>query len=140
MLVALVPTSALALATWLIIRYLTKLAKGTKLDMPHLDFGDGNNSTQRYVHGTGSILEQGYKIYLKKGSPFAMYNFMEASRPMAMLPVKYLAEVRSASTSKLSFTTFLNKVLWPYTSSLLSIMSSHYMVLYLLADRASLRT
>ena len=114
----LVPTSALALAALLIIRHLVTRTKGQKLDMPYLDFGDGDNSIQRYLHGTGSILERGYEQYLKKGLPFAMFNFMEASKPMAMLPVKYLGEVRSASASKLSFTSFLNKVQYFYSSIL----------------------
>ncbi|KAI0124122.1 cytochrome P450 [Xylariales sp. AK1849] len=77
--------------------------------MPYLSFMDGDNSPQRYVHDTGSLLAQGYERYSKKGLSFSMFNSTDASRPIAVLPVKYLGEVRSASASKLSFTSYLNK-------------------------------
>ncbi|RDL36340.1 uncharacterized protein BP5553_05692 [Venustampulla echinocandica] len=105
----LLPTTALALLAWLMIRQLAKLTKKPKLDMPYLDFEDGDNSMQRYLHDAGSILERGYEQYLKEGLPFAMFNYMDASTPMAVIPLKYLEEVRSASTCKLSFNSFLNK-------------------------------
>jgi ent-kaurene oxidase len=103
-------TSALALVAWLIIRQLAKLTKKPKLDMPYLNFKNGDNSMQRYFHDSETILEQGYEQYLKKGLPFSMFNCMDASTPMAVLPIKYLGEVRNASTSKLSFASLLNKV------------------------------
>jgi len=109
---ALLPTSAFALVAWLIIRQLVKLTKKPKLDMPYLNFKDGDNSMQRYFHNSETILEQGYDQYLKKGLPFSMFNCMDAPTPMAVLPVKYLGEVRNASNSKLSFASFLNKVNW----------------------------
>ena len=108
----LLPTSALALVAWLIIRQLAKLTKKPKLDMPHLNFKNGDNSMQRYFNNSETILEQGYEQYLKKGLPFSMFNCMDASTPMAVLPVKYLGEVRNASTSKLSLASLLNKVHW----------------------------
>jgi len=106
----LLPTAAAALVVWLIIRQLAKLAKKPKLDMPYLNFKNDDNSMQRYLHNSENILEQGYEQYLKKGLPYSMFNCMDAPTPMAVLPVKYLEEVRNASSSKLSFTSLLNKV------------------------------
>ncbi|KAM0343560.1 hypothetical protein ACHAPU_008455 [Fusarium lateritium] len=54
-------------------------------------------------------MERGYNDYLKHDLPFSMFNYLDASRPMVVLPLKYLGQVRSASTSKLSFTSFLNQ-------------------------------
>jgi hypothetical protein len=96
----------------LIIRQFAKLTKKPKLDMPCLNFKNGDNSMQRYFHNSETILEQGYKQYLKNGLPFSMFNCMDVSTPMAVLPVKYLGEVRNASTSKLSFASLLNKAHW----------------------------
>ncbi|KAH8660624.1 cytochrome P450 [Xylariales sp. PMI_506] len=109
MFMVIVSTTAVVLAAWLIIRYSTTLSKGPKLDMPYVDFDNGKSSIQQYTHDTGVLLKQGYQMYLKKGLPFSMYNFMEASRPMVMLPVEYLGEVRNASASQLSFLSFMNK-------------------------------
>jgi hypothetical protein len=109
--VLLFQTAVIALVAWLLVRYVTKLARKPKLDMVYLDFEDGDNSLQRYLDSTCDLLERGYEEYLKKGIPFAMFNFMDVSTPIVTLPVKYLGEVRSASASKLSFTSFLNKVI-----------------------------
>ncbi len=96
----------------LIIRQFAKLTKKPKLDMPYLNFKNGDNSMQRYFHNSETILKQSYKQYLKNGLPFSMFNCMDVSTPMAVLPVKYLGEVRNASTFKLSFASLLNKVYW----------------------------
>ncbi|KAL4903349.1 cytochrome P450 [Aspergillus multicolor] len=99
-------TAALALATWLVLRLFTQ---NRKLDMPYLKFEDGNNSMERYARESGSIMTRGYELYLKKGLPFAMFNCLEPSQPIAILPIKYLAEVRGAAASKLSFPAFMNR-------------------------------
>lgn len=107
----LILTSVIALLACLGFRQWAKLTKKPKLDMPYLDFRNGDNSLQHYFHDSKSILERGYDQYLKKGLPFSMLNCMDASKPMAVLPVKYLEEVRNASSTKLDFATLLNKVL-----------------------------
>jgi hypothetical protein len=105
---ALLPTSALAVvvATWFLFRQSRK----AKLDMPHVDFSDGERTMQRYAQENGSLLLQGYSQYSKKGLPFSVFNYTDPSRPFVVLPTKYLEEVRNASSSKLSFNVFLNKV------------------------------
>jgi len=103
-------TLAFALVASLVLWRLVKPAKVTKLDIPYVDFVDGKKSMKRYQHETNEIMERGYNEYLKKDLPFSMFNYLDASTPMVVLPLKYLSQVRSASTSKLSFTSFLNKV------------------------------
>lgn len=110
-LMAVVPTSALALtvavAAWFLFR---RQSREAKLGMPYVDFSDGERTMQRYAQENGSLLIRGYSQYSKKGLPFSVFNYTDTSRPLAVLPSKYLEEVRSASSSKLSFNVFLNKV------------------------------
>ncbi|KAK8101942.1 cytochrome p450 protein [Apiospora kogelbergensis] len=108
LLLTVLPTSALAVAVWLALRQLAKLFRKPKLDMPHLCFTDGDNSPQRYAQQSGGLLERGYEQYSKKGLPFSMYNHADRSRPIAVLPVKYLAEIRNAASAELSFSSYLN--------------------------------
>ena len=110
MVTALILTLGLATAALLIIQRLAKITKKPKLDMPYLDFKNGDNSLQHYFEDSKIILERGYQQYLKKGLPFSMFNCMDMSKPMAVLPVKYLEEVRNANSTKLDFATLLNKV------------------------------
>ncbi|KAH8196672.1 hypothetical protein TruAng_009169 [Truncatella angustata] len=109
MLTALISTSALAVVAWLIIRHTAKLTRKSSLNIPYLSFPDGDNSPQRYTLDTGNLLAQGYEQYSKKGLPFSMFNYTDAARPIVVLPAKYLEEVRRASSSKLSFLSYLNK-------------------------------
>ncbi|KAK8010249.1 hypothetical protein PG990_009214 [Apiospora arundinis] len=108
LLLKVLPTSVLAVVVWLAFRQLSKLVRKPKLDMPYLCFTDGDNSAQRYAQQSGSLLEQGYEQYSKKGLPFSMYNYSDKSRPIAVLPTKYLAEIRNASSAELSFSSYLN--------------------------------
>ncbi|KAH6649111.1 cytochrome P450 [Truncatella angustata] len=114
MLTALISTSALAVVAWLIIRHTAKLTRKSSLNIPYLSFPDGDNSPQRYTLDTGNLLAQGYEQYSKKGLPFSMFNYTDAARPIVVLPVKYLEEVRRASSSKLSFLSYLNKDWTPF--------------------------
>ena len=107
---ALVLTLGVAVVAGLIIQQLAKATRKPKLHMPYLDFKNGDNSMQHYFDDSKSILERGYQQYLKKGLPFSMFNCMDVSKPMAVLPIKYLEEVRNASSTKLDFATLLNKV------------------------------
>jgi hypothetical protein len=108
--IPLLPSSAVAVVAWLLIRWFVNLTKSSKSTIPYLSFEDGDNSPDKFRHNTGAILEQGYEKYLKKGLPFSTFNYVDKFTPMVMLPLKYLAEVRSASSSKLSFNHFLNQV------------------------------
>lgn len=107
---ALILTLGIAVAAGLIIQQWAKTTKRPKLNMPYLDFKNGDNSMQHYFDDSKSILERGYEQYLKKGLPFSMFNCMDVSKPMAVLPIKYLEELRNASSTKLDFATLLNKV------------------------------
>ncbi|KAK4185837.1 cytochrome P450 [Podospora australis] len=110
------PTSAIAItvvAAWLLLGLIAKSAlkrKAGKLDMPYVDFTDGGKrSMERYAQEGNALLTRGYQEYSKQGLPFSFFNSTNTSRPLAILPTKYLEEVRNASSSKLSFNEFLNK-------------------------------
>ena len=107
---AIILAFGLAVVAWLILRQLAKPTKKSKLDMPYIKFENGDNSMQHYYNDSKTILEQGYQHYLKKGLPFSMFNCMDVPNPMAVLPIKYLEEVRNSSSTKLDFATLLNKV------------------------------
>ncbi|KAI1333958.1 cytochrome P450 [Xylariaceae sp. FL0016] len=109
MLLTLLPTSALAVVIWLALQRLTKRFTQRNLDMPYLSFSDGDNSAQRYAQQSVRLLKQGYEQYSKKGQPFSMFNHTDKSRPIAVLPTRYLVEVRGANATELSFSAFLNK-------------------------------
>lgn len=49
--------------------------------------------------------------YTKNGQPFAIRNASDPRRPVAILPLRYLEEVKNAPQSKLSFPLFMEKVL-----------------------------
>ncbi|KEY71951.1 hypothetical protein S7711_07100 [Stachybotrys chartarum IBT 7711] len=80
-----------------------------KLDMPYLEF-EGDNSAARYASGTREIMKKGYEQYIKKGLPFSMFNHVNYSHPLVILPTKYLDELRQAPQSKLSFPIYLEKL------------------------------
>ena len=79
--------------------------------MPYVDFtDDGDKTMERYAREGTSLMERGYREYNKKGLPFSVFNSTNPSRPFAVLPTKYLEEVRNTSASKLSFNAWLNGV------------------------------
>ncbi|KAI1406848.1 cytochrome P450 [Hypoxylon sp. FL1857] len=97
---------AIAFAAWLIKR---GLFKSSKLDVPHVQFEE-HESISRYISGYRSLMERGYTLYTKNGRPFSIRNPSDENRPLVILPMKYLAEVRHAPQNKLSFSDFLEKV------------------------------
>lgn len=48
--------------------------------------------------------------YLMKGSPFCMRDPNDPKRPMVMLPVKYIEEVKWVREERLSFWKHIDKV------------------------------
>ena len=100
--------------------------------VPHLAF-EGDNSPARFTAEGASLLEQGYRKvrcrclrppnllwsnialqqFTKNGLPFSIYNASDPPRPIAVLPMKYLEEVKHAPQSKLSFPLALDKVAGP---------------------------
>jgi len=76
--------------------------------VPHLAF-EGDNSPARFTAEGASLLEQGYRKFTKNGLPFSIYNASDPPRPIAVLPMKYLEEVKHAPQSKLSFPLALDK-------------------------------
>ncbi|KAK5657868.1 hypothetical protein OQA88_2416 [Cercophora sp. LCS_1] len=104
--------AAVLVAGWFLFGVLAKsfLKKTPKLDIPHVDFADGGKRTmERYAQEGNSLLIRGYHEYSKKGLPFSVFNSTNTSRPLVVLPTKYLEEVRNAGATKLSFNEFLNK-------------------------------
>ncbi|RYP81367.1 hypothetical protein DL769_002013 [Monosporascus sp. CRB-8-3] len=97
---------AAAAMAWLAWKQMTPLPK---LEVPRVQF-EGDNSMERYISETKSLMDQGYAQYLKKGEPFSIRNPSDERHPLVILPMKYLAEVRNAPQSKLSFPYFLDKL------------------------------
>ncbi|KAM7200665.1 cytochrome P450 monooxygenase [Naviculisporaceae sp. PSN 640] len=97
----------LGAATWILWRRCT--SSPGRLDMPYLQFEDGDDSEGRYKTQSQSIISRGYKEYLKHDKPFCMRNPLEKSRPIVILPFKYLEEVRRAPENRLSLPKHLEK-------------------------------
>ncbi|KAI0469764.1 cytochrome P450 [Xylariaceae sp. FL0804] len=79
-----------------------------KLEVPHVQL-EGDRSMTSYMTGYQSLVNQGYNEYTKAGQPFSIRNPSDEKRPLVILPPKYLAEVRNAPHTKLSFPDFLEK-------------------------------
>ncbi|KAI1184786.1 cytochrome P450 [Nemania serpens] len=77
--------------------------------IPHLQFEDGNNSPERYIRETKSLLHVGYEKYTKKGVPFTMRNPVDPNLPLVIMPWTHLDEVKSAPVNRLSFPLFSNQ-------------------------------
>jgi ent-kaurene oxidase len=83
-----------------------------EVDLPFLRFEDGDDSRQRYVTDSTSLLKIGYERYLKHGQAFKMRNYIDELPPQVYLPLRYLDEVKSAPQAKLSFPYFSSLVGW----------------------------
>ncbi|KAM7219559.1 cytochrome P450 monooxygenase [Rhypophila decipiens] len=93
--------------TWILWRLLSPSI--AKLDLPYLQFEDGDNSEDRYKTQSRSILSRGYKEYLKHDKPFCIRNPVDKNRPIVVLPFKYLDEVKRAPDNGLSLPLHLQK-------------------------------
>ncbi|KAI1076751.1 cytochrome P450 [Whalleya microplaca] len=89
-----------------LIRYL--MLSPRTLNVPYVKF-EGNNSQARYTKEYRTLVDKGYYEYLRKGLPFSIRNPVDPKRPIVLLPMKYLEEVRSAPESKWSFPLFLER-------------------------------
>ncbi|KAL7928322.1 cytochrome P450 [Trichoderma chlorosporum] len=82
---------------------------------PNLDhiqgiaFSDGDNSAERYVKDSRTLLHEGYLKFTKNGIPFKLRNPANPDHPQVILPWKYLSEVKSAPENRLSFPLFSNQ-------------------------------
>ena len=77
--------------------------------IPELKFEE-NDTFQRYLQETRSLIFRGYEKYLKHGTPFQMRNPVGELGPQRMLPMKYMDEVKNAPTSLFSFKAFSEKM------------------------------
>lgn len=77
--------------------------------IPELKFEE-NDTFQRYLQETRSLILRGYEKYLKHGTPFQMRNPVGELGPQLMLPMKYMDEVKNAPTSLFSFKAFSEKM------------------------------
>ncbi|KAI5928464.1 cytochrome P450 [Camillea tinctor] len=77
--------------------------------IPELRF-DENDTPERYLSDSRSLLSKGYERYLRHGTPFQMRNPVGELGPQLLLPMKYLDEVKAAPASILSFTEFSEKL------------------------------
>ncbi|KAI0402028.1 cytochrome P450 [Xylaria palmicola] len=107
------PSLAIVLSTAILLGvlvhfYTSGSAKQVR-GIPHLQFEDGNNSPERYIRETKPLLHIGYEKYTKNGIPFTIRNPIDPVIPLVILPWKYLDEVKSAPTNKLSFPLFSNQ-------------------------------
>ncbi|KAI0109881.1 cytochrome P450 [Daldinia grandis] len=73
--------------------------------IPELRYEE-DNTYERYLRDSRSLLFQGYSKYLKHGTPFQMRNPVSELGPQVLLPMKYLDEVKNAPTSVFSFRAF----------------------------------
>lgn len=103
-------TAILTLLLSLVVWKLSQISTKAKINIPNVDFEDSNKSMLRYERESIELVKRGYEQHTKKGTPFTMFNYLDSSSPAVILPFKYLAELRNASASKLSFPSFLNKV------------------------------
>ncbi|KAI1800655.1 cytochrome P450 [Daldinia bambusicola] len=69
-----------------------------------------NDTYERYLQDSRTLLLQGYDQYLKHGKPFQMRNPIGEYGPQVMLPMTYLDEVKSAPMSLFSFRVFSEKM------------------------------
>ncbi|KAF9886981.1 hypothetical protein FE257_010722 [Aspergillus nanangensis] len=76
--------------------------------IPECEFED-DNSPERYRLESRSLLYKGYNKYSRHGVPFQMRNPIGELGPQLVLPMKYLDEVKYASTSLFSFPLFSEK-------------------------------
>jgi len=52
----------------------------------------------------------GKRQYTRNGKPFCIRNASDPKRPVAILPLRYLEEVKNAPQSQLSLPLFITKV------------------------------
>ncbi|KXX72861.1 Ent-kaurene oxidase [Madurella mycetomatis] len=117
-------------AAWLLATIWRRVIYVPKVNITYFAF-EGDNSATRYIAEAGSLLARGYEKvrlvltilahflltrqnqnqYTKNGQPFAIRNASDPKRPVAILPLRYLEEVKNAPQSKLSFPLFMEKVL-----------------------------
>lgn len=106
------------------------------LDIPLVEFGDGDESKLRYTNETGRLLRQGYdkvrsvvipilpanpllpayhhEQHLKHGQTFQIRNAGDPTRPLVFLPLQYMEEVRNAPQDRLSLPLYTEKAGHPF--------------------------
>lgn len=52
--------------------------------------------------------------YTKKGEPFCLQNVADPKRPIVVLPLRYIEEVKDAPKSKISLPAYFDKVCKPF--------------------------
>ncbi|KAH9883542.1 cytochrome P450 [Xylariomycetidae sp. FL2044] len=97
---------AFATVAWLLVGRLRRAAALHHLPRVRLE---GDSSMSKYMTSYQSLMKQGYLQYSKNGQPFVIRNPSDESRPLVILPLKYLAEVKNAPQSKMSFPDFLEQ-------------------------------
>ncbi|KAK6064319.1 cytochrome P450 [Seiridium cupressi] len=100
-------SAAIALVAWII--YARKAAAPQKVNLPYVEFDDGNNSPERYRSDYEAILRKGYEQYTSKGLPYSMKDPNDPDRPLAMLPLKYVDEVKWIPEERISFWKHIDK-------------------------------
>ncbi|KAK2050989.1 cytochrome P450 [Colletotrichum caudatum] len=73
--------------------------------LPFIKFEE-NDTPERYVTDSRSLLHRGYVQYIKNGVPFRMRNPVDPDHPQVILPFKYLNEVKMRPESVMSFQRF----------------------------------
>ncbi|EAW09122.1 cytochrome P450 [Aspergillus clavatus NRRL 1] len=94
---------------WWLLTVQPAVTKRALKHIPELRFED-NDTPERYTQDSRSLLFRGYDKYLRHGIPFQMRHPIEELGPQVLLPMKYLDEVKYASTSLFSFPLFSEKV------------------------------
>ncbi|KAM7189906.1 Ent-kaurene oxidase [Rhypophila sp. PSN 637] len=97
-----------SVVVWLLSIIWRRLVSVPNVNVPHIAF-EGDNSAVRYIAEGGNLLAQGYEKYNRKGQAFAIRNSSDPKRPIIILPIRYLEEVKNAPQSQLSFPLFMEK-------------------------------
>ncbi|KAK1960821.1 cytochrome P450 [Colletotrichum sublineola] len=97
-----------ALLTFIVCWLLQRRMSRRRYDLdklPLIKFEE-NDTPERYVTDSKSLLHRGYVQYIKHGVPFRMRNPVDPDHPQVILPFKYLSEVKMRPESVMSFQRF----------------------------------
>ncbi|KAF7182336.1 hypothetical protein CNMCM7691_001816 [Aspergillus felis] len=102
-------TIAVASIIWRRLSIQPPVSKDALAHIPEVRF-DENDTPERYTQDSRSLLFKCYDKYLRHGIPVQMRNPIGELGPQVLLPMKYLDEVKYASTHLFSFPLFSEKV------------------------------
>ena len=73
------------------------------MDLPFVNFEDGDVSPARYKAESWMLMKQGYDQYIRRGQAFQMRNLADPSRPIVIMSMRYLEEVKTCPRTNSAF-------------------------------------